>query len=107
MSPVPTAPHAIALLPLRHARANLINHPSHFVPRHARISDERKRPKLCCRVAVANPASLHLDPHFARCLGRYLPLHQLKLTAPFPPLSPQTLPNLSPPFPPNTFTNPP
>src|SRR5216684_2467932 len=74
LAAVPAYADALALLPLRHAGAYVVDDAGHFVSRHSRIDDARPGAVFREDIAVTDPARLHADPHFARSRLGNLPL---------------------------------
>jgi TetR/AcrR family transcriptional regulator, transcriptional repressor for nem operon len=74
----PPHAHPVAHPVPRRARAQPIDMADHLVPRHDRQL-RRRRPALnLVELRVANPASRHPDPHFARSRLRLRQFYQLK-----------------------------
>ena len=71
---VPANADALALPPLRHACAHLVDHTSHFVSWHARVHDARPAALFREYIAMTDPARLHAYPHLASSRLRDLPL---------------------------------
>ena len=75
---VPADAHPLARLPAGDAGADRVDHPGHLMAGNPRVLNSREQPLLRERIAVADAASLHLDPHRPGTRLRDRPLHDLK-----------------------------
>ena len=75
---VPTDARPLARRPSDDAGADRIDHPGRFMTGHARILNTRESSLFDEGIAVADAASLHLDPHRTGAWFRYLPFNDLQ-----------------------------
>ena len=78
---VPADPDAVARFPLRHLRADRVDPPRNLVARDARKFEAREPAGPHEPVAVADAASLDLDPDLGGADLRHLALHRLERPA--------------------------
>ena len=78
VSAVPPHPDALAHGPPRHARSDGVNGAGNLMPRYAWILNPGPETLLHQRIAVADAARRHLDPHRSRPRRRNRPLDKLK-----------------------------
>ena len=75
---VPADAHPLARLPSGDAGADRVDHPGHLMAGDARVLDSREEPLLGDRIAVADAAGLHPDPHRPGTRLRDRPLDDLE-----------------------------
>src|SRR5207249_3274736 len=75
---VPPNAHALPRLPSGDAGAHRIDHAGHLMTWDPRVLNSRVRSLLGERIAVADAASLHPDPHRSGARPRYRPLNDLE-----------------------------
>src|SRR5204863_129865 len=81
MAAVPAYAHPVALLPLGHVGADLLDATGDLVTRNARQRKAWIGAELHQRIAVTDTAGFHLDPDLPRRRLRYFALDQLECAA--------------------------
>ena len=75
---VPPDADPLARLPSGDAGADRVDHPGHLMAGDPRVLNSREEPLLGDRIAVADAAGLHLDPHRSGARLRDRPFNDLK-----------------------------